>query len=95
MNADGTRPEPRAKLFSRQDYSYQISTYKEASLKLGVKATQNVLKNFNQRVQLIESDRLRELVGKEPIKKYVGTKAAVDELSLSKLVSIAKAISSR
>jgi hypothetical protein len=95
MNRGGTRPEPRAKLFSRQHYSYQISTYGEASQKLGVKVTQNVLKNYNQRVQLIESDGVRQLVGKEPIKPYVSSKTAVDELSLSKLVSIARAVPAR
>lgn len=95
MNHGGTRPEPRAKLFSRQRYSYQISTYNEASDKLGVKATQNVLKNFNQRAQLIESDAVRELIGKEPIIPYVSSKTAVDKLSLSKLVSIAKGVPAR
>lgn len=92
MNYDSIRPEPRAKLFSRQQYAYEISTYNEASRKLGLKVTQKILKNFNQRAQLLESDGVRELIGKQPIKPYVSSKPAVDKLSIAKLESIAKGV---
>jgi hypothetical protein len=95
MNYEGFRPEPRAKLFSRTQYSYDISTYSQASQKLGVKVTPKTLKNFNQRVQLIESDSVRQLIGKEPVRAYVSSKPAVDQYSLSKLESIAKGVPSR
>ncbi|HUK27295.1 MAG TPA: hypothetical protein VLV31_02630, partial [Candidatus Acidoferrales bacterium] len=34
------------------------------------------------RVQLIESDSVRELTGKEPVKAYASSKPAVDQYSL-------------
>jgi hypothetical protein len=95
MNYEGFRPEPRAKLFSRTQYSYEISTYDQASQKLGVRATPRIVKNFNQRVQLIESDSVRQLIGKKSVKAYVSSKAAVDQYSLSKLESIARGVPPR
>jgi hypothetical protein len=82
----------RAKIFSRDEYSYKISTYQQASQQLGFKVSQWNIRSHNQQLQLQEADFLRPLIGQQPIKPYVQRKAAVDAVSISRLESIAKGV---
>jgi hypothetical protein len=80
----------RAKIFSRDEYAYRISTYQEASQQLGFKASHWNLRNYNQQLQTLEADHVRTLIGQQPIKPYIQNKTAVDTVSISRLESIAK-----
>lgn len=82
----------RAKIFSRDEYSYRILTYQEASRQLPFRASHSQLRSYNQQLQLQEADYVRPLIGREPIKPYVQKKAAVDAVSISRLESIAKGV---
>jgi hypothetical protein len=83
---------PRAKVFSRDRYSYLVTTYSEASKMLGQKVTYSSLKNYNRAEQLNESLKVRNLLGIEKMKKYLQTKAAVDTTSMKRLESIASKV---
>jgi predicted DNA-binding protein YlxM (UPF0122 family) len=93
MGFRGLPKPPRAKLFSREQYSYEIADYHEVSRKLGRRVSSTQLQNYNQRLQLLEASQVRGLIGQERVKKYVQTKPAVDELSMKRLESIAKGVS--
>lgn len=92
MDTHAPTPPPRAKAFSREEYAYEIMTYQEASRRLGRSVTPAQLQNHNQRLQLSEANLVRTLVGREPIKPYVRTKRAVDDISMERLESIARGV---
>jgi hypothetical protein len=87
-------PKPKkpamAKIFSSERYSYQSSTYAEARKKLGQALSYYSLKGINKNNQLIESDYVRELVGKEGIKSYLLKKKSVGVPIVTRLESLAK-----
>jgi len=87
---------PRAKVFSRERYSYLISSYPKASRLLGISPLRSTnLRDYNQREQLREVDKVRNLVGQQEMMAYVQSKKAVDRLSMKRLLSIARGIKSR
>jgi hypothetical protein len=87
---------PKAKVFSKDRYSYKISTYSEAGKSLGISSLNYTsLRNYNQNEQLKETDKVRRLIGQEKMKKYIQNKGAVDHLSIRRLESIAQGIKSR
>jgi len=89
----GGPPRPqRAKIFSRDEYAYEIFSYQEASQRLGHPVSPTQLQAHNQESQRLEANHVRSLVGQEPIKSYVTTKPAVDATSMKRLESIAKGI---
>jgi len=89
----GGPPRPqRAKIFSRDEYAYEIFSYQEASQRLGRPVSPTQLQAHNQESQRLEANHVRSLVGQEPIKAYVTTKPAVDATSMKRLESIAKEI---
>ncbi|MBM5805807.1 MAG: hypothetical protein FJZ49_07105 [Candidatus Verstraetearchaeota archaeon] len=81
---------PRAKIFSRERYSYGVTTYSEASKLLGEYVNYNLLRERNRLEQLKETDKIRSIIGKEKMKKYLQRKPAVDPPSLKRLESMAK-----
>jgi len=70
----------KPKMFQRDKYSYKIS------------ASVIFDRNYNQREQLVEASKVREMIGEERLKPYVQGKTAVDKLSIKRLESIAARI---
>jgi hypothetical protein len=84
--------EPRAKIFSRDRYSYNLTTYTDVSRSFGRSMNPTSLKYFNRLEQLKETQTVRDLVGIEKMKKFLGTKQAIDQKSIKYLEDIAKKI---
>jgi hypothetical protein len=89
---EGEKQEPKARVFSRDKYSYDITTYPNLRPTFGSGVNFYTIRNFNKMQQLRETAKLRELVGVEKIKKYLSTKKAVNQESMSRLESIAKKV---
>lgn len=87
--------KPRPKLFSRDHYSYQITTLPKASEIVGEEVSYSSLKDYNRCEQLKESDKVRFLVGEERMKRYLMKKPAVDRLAIKRLESIASKLEMR
>lgn len=85
------KQEPKAKIFSRDRYSYEITTYPNLQPRFGHKMNYNTVRKFNRMEQQRETDKIRGLVGVEKIKKYLSTKQGVRE-SVSNLEKIAKKV---
>ncbi len=85
-------PEPRAKIFLRERYAYEMSTFEEVGRKLGLILSRSELQNHNQMVQLQEANDVRSMVGQESMRQYISAKPAVDNRSLNDLMSIAKGV---
>ena len=83
---------PRIKVFSRREYSYDLCSREDARSRLGCEASFSEIRDYNQIEQLRESNTVRTLVGRERILPYVQTKSAVDDLSVTRLRSIASSI---
>ncbi|MGA2385723.1 MAG: hypothetical protein ABSG33_04235 [Candidatus Bathyarchaeia archaeon] len=80
----------RAKVFSREDYAYDVyPTYSAASQAIGKNLTYYTLKEHNRLEQLKETYKVRGIIGDEKVKKYLQTKEGVDTVSMKKLESIA------
>ena len=91
MNLPGApRTFPRAKIFRRERYQYEISDYQELSRAEGHRVSSTELAARNQRLQLAEADHVRPMIGEGSIREYVSRKPAIDEHSLDFLMSIAK-----
>jgi hypothetical protein len=86
------RPEPRAKIFLRERYAYEMSTFEKIGQKLGRLLSRSELQNYNQMVQLQEANNVRSLVGQESMRQYISSKPQVDHRSLNDLMSIAKGV---
>jgi hypothetical protein len=84
--------EPRAKIFSRDRYAYNLSTYPVVSRQLGRTMNYVSLRNYNRSEQLKESLKIRNLVGVTKMKKYLETKSAVNEKTIHNLETIAKKV---
>jgi hypothetical protein len=86
------RPPPKtlAKLFSSERYAYESSSYAEARVKLGSPLSGDTLKGINKKRQLMESDYVREIIGKEAIKPYLLKKSSVQAPIVNRLESLAK-----
>ncbi len=82
--------EQRAKVFSKERYSYLISPYSRVSEIIGRTVTSDELKKRNRLEQLSEATQVRSMVGVEKIKDYVATKSSIDKDLLKQLESIAK-----
>ncbi len=72
---------PRVKLFSEDNYSYQLVEH--------LPIRREKVEVRNQVTQLMESHYVRDLIGEEDLARYVGKKKAVDKTMLDKLGSIA------
>lgn len=83
---------PRAKVFSRNSYAYNISTYPEVSRELGRQMNYVSLGEYNKSEQLKETLKVRNLLGIEKMKNYLQTKEAVDPASMRHLESIASKV---
>lgn len=80
---------PRAKVFSRVDYAYDVYSYPVASRILKRPLNYASLRDLNRIEQLKETYTVRHKLGAENIKEYLQTKNAVDNASMKKLESIA------
>lgn len=87
----GGKGKPRAKVFSRDKYAYDISYYADLKPKFGKYMTVATLRNYNKSEQLKETAKVRGLIGVEKMKKYLATKSAVKQ-SMKHLESIAQKI---
>ena len=89
---EGEKQIPKAKVFSRDKYSYDITTYPNLRPTFGDKVNFYTVRKFNRMEQQKETDKIRGLVGVEKMKKYLLTKQAVNKESVSRLESIAKKV---
>lgn len=85
----GGRGIPRAKVFSRDQYAYDVSTYPLVSRALGRPMNYVSLRNYNRSEQLKETLKVRNLLGVTKMKEYLQSKRAVDSTSMKRLESIA------
>jgi hypothetical protein len=93
MNLPGSpRTFPRAKMFLRERYAYEVSDYQALSRKAGRRISSVELANQNQRLQLAEANHVRPMIGQQPIREYVSGKSAIDGHSMDLLMSIAKGV---
>jgi len=83
---------PRAKVFSREKYAYDVYSYPDASRVVGRPLNYSSLKYLNRIEQLKETQKVQHLLGDKKIKEYLQTKNAVDHASMKKLESIANNI---
>jgi len=87
--------KPRPKLFSRDRYSYKITTLPKASEIVGEEISYSSLKDYNRCEQLRETDEVRFRVGEESMKRHLMKKPAVDRLAIKRLESIASNLEMR
>lgn len=80
---------PRAKVFLRERYAYDVSTYPQVSKQFGETMNYVSLRNFNRSEQLKETSKVRNLLGVTKMKEYLQTKPEVDHTSMKHLESIA------
>jgi hypothetical protein len=85
-------PKPKAKIFLKERYAYEMSTFEKVGQKLGRLLSRSELQNHNQMVQLQEANDVRSLVGQESMREYISAKPSVDDRSLNDLMSIAKGV---
>jgi hypothetical protein len=85
----GGKGIPRAKVFSRDQYAYDVSTYPLVSRALRRAMNYVSLRNYNRSEQLKETLKVRNLLGMTKMKEYLQTKGAVDPTSMKHLESIA------
>lgn len=76
--------KPKLKLFSSDDYSYQLVENPQAP--------RIKLESRNQVTQLMEAHYVRDLLGQENLSQYIGKKKAVDRHVLGRLEVIASDI---
>lgn len=86
----GGSGEPRAKVFSRDRYAYNLFRYPEVAKQFGKPMNYVSLRNYNRSEQLRETLKVRNLLGIEKMKKYLRTKPAVDQTLMDRLESVAK-----
>jgi hypothetical protein len=69
---------PKAKVFSKEDYLYNISSYVDAEpiLNLG-KLNRLKVKGYNEKEQMIETNNLGVLIGELDMNKYLETKKII------------------
>ena len=84
--------EPKAKVFSRDKYAYDVSPYPALQPQFGKHVNFYTIRNFNKSEQRKETAKIRDLVGVEKMKKYLATKPAVNQDSLNRLESIARKV---
>lgn len=87
--------KPRPKLFSRDRYSYKITTLPKVSEIVGEEISYSSLKDYNRYEQLKETDEVRFRVGEESMKSHLMKKPAVDRLAIKRLESIASKLEMR
>ena len=88
----GGDSEPRAKVFSRDKYAYDIWRYPDLRPQFGKYVNFATIRNFNKSEQRKETAKVRDMVGVDKIKKYLATKPAVNQDSMKHLESIARKI---
>ena len=88
----GGTGEPRAKVFSRDKYAYNLFRYPEVSRQFGKPMNYISLRNYNRAEQLKETLKVRNLLGVEKMKKYLQTKSAVDQTLVRRLESVAQSV---
>jgi hypothetical protein len=88
----GGKSVPRAKVFSRDKYAYDIWRYPDLRPQFGKYVSFLTIRNFNKSEQLKETAKVRDLVGVDKIKKYLATKPAVKQDSMKHLESIAQKV---
>jgi hypothetical protein len=91
----GGGADTKAKVFSRDRYAYNLAPYSEIERQFGRKMNYPAVKRYNRSEQLKESLKVRNLVGVEKMKKYLGTKPAVNKTSIARLESMSKSIKVR
>lgn len=81
----------RAKEFRREELAYEVSTYQEFFERRGqyIPSARLFLNDLNQREQLREANKAREVIGEGSIQKYLSKKDAVDDFAMKHLGSIA------
>jgi len=84
----GGSGEPRAKVFSRDKYAYDLFQYPEVSRQFGRAMNYVSLRNYNRSEQLRETVKVRSLLGRESMKNYLQTKSAVDQTLVKRLESV-------
>ena len=89
---EGEKQIPKAKVFSRDKYAYDISTYPNLQPTFGSHVNFYTIRNYNRSEQLRETAKIRDLVGVEKMKKYLSTKRAVNQESVNRLESIAQKV---
>jgi hypothetical protein len=82
---------PRAKIFTSERYAYTVTSYEDASRRLGIAANYATLKEYNKIGHLQEADKVSTMIGIEKMKTYLQRKPAVDSASIARLERIAKA----
>jgi hypothetical protein len=90
FKARGGSGEPRAKVFSRDKYAYDLFKYPEVSRQFGKAMNYVSLRNYNRSEQRKETLKVRNLLGVESMKKYLQTKSAVDQTLVKRLESVAR-----
>lgn len=88
----GGSNDPKARVFSRARYSYEISTYTALQPTFGKSVNFYTVRNYNRSEQRKETAKIRDLVGVEKMKKYLATKPAVNQESVKRLESIAREV---
>ncbi len=88
----GGKGEPRAKVFSREKYAYNLFKYPEVSRQFGRAMNYVSLRNYNKAEQRREALKVRNLLGVESMKKYLQTKSAVNPTLVKRLESVAQKI---
>ena len=83
---------PKAKVFSRDKYAYDIWRYPDLRPQFGKYVNSATIRNFNKSEQLKETAKVRDLVGVDKIRKYLATKPAVKQDSMKHLESIAQKV---
>jgi hypothetical protein len=71
---------PRAKVFTREDYVYQISSYNEAILKLNINNLDRIkLREYNENEQQTEASFLKNNIGEIKMNEYLLQKNKIRE----------------
>ena len=66
---------PKAKIFSKEDYIYNISSYADAETTIKIdKLNRLKLKSYNEKEQMIETNNLSDLIGEVSMDKYLESK---------------------
>jgi hypothetical protein len=88
---DKTKPPPlpRAKLFSREDYGYNLfGTYKQASRQFGFNINRTYAKNHDQYRQYEETLEIKGKIGTESVIDHISPKKSIDDTIQDRLKTV-------
>jgi len=86
---------PRAKIFSKEEYIYNMSSYKQAEEVLNIKNLNRIkLRSYNENEQINETLNLKQKIGEENMMEYLYHKDRLqeDRLKLDRLRTFASQI---